>query len=91
MVQNKQKGGPKAKLPRINKNDASWEKVKIKGNVVSEDGVGLEGLIGLEVLETYDPALVEMSKVGKSLSLYAPIYISCLPAQINTQGKAYGT
>ncbi|XP_005189033.1 ATP-dependent RNA helicase ddx24 [Musca domestica] len=62
MVQNKQRGGPKAKLPRINKNDASWEKVKIKGNVVSEDGVGLEGLIGLEVLETYDPALVEMSK-----------------------------
>ncbi|XP_061386161.1 ATP-dependent RNA helicase ddx24 [Musca vetustissima] len=62
MVQNKQKGGPKAKLPRINKNDASWEKVKLKGNVISEDGVGLEGLIGLEVLESYDPNLVEMSK-----------------------------
>ncbi|XP_075165605.1 ATP-dependent RNA helicase DDX24 [Haematobia irritans] len=67
MVQNKQKGGPKAKLPKLKtkspkQSAGQWEKVKLKGNVITEDGVGLEGLIGLEVLETYDPSLVELSK-----------------------------
>lgn len=41
----------------------AWEKVKIKGNVISDDGGGFEGLIGLEVLEEYDSKLVENAKV----------------------------
>ncbi|XP_036333094.1 ATP-dependent RNA helicase DDX24 [Rhagoletis pomonella] len=40
----------------------SWEQVKIKGNVISDDGGGFEGLIGLEVLEDYDPKMVETAK-----------------------------
>ncbi|XP_054740964.1 ATP-dependent RNA helicase DDX24 [Anastrepha obliqua] len=40
----------------------AWEKVKIKGNIISDDGGGFEGLIGLEVLEEYDPKLVETAK-----------------------------
>ncbi|XP_055920593.1 ATP-dependent RNA helicase DDX24 [Eupeodes corollae] len=45
-----------------------WEKVKIKGNVISDDGGGFEGLIGLEVLENYDKVLVEKGKKNKRLS-----------------------
>ncbi|XP_014096581.3 ATP-dependent RNA helicase DDX24 [Bactrocera oleae] len=44
----------------------AWEKVKIKGNVISDDGGGFEGLIGLEVLEEYDPKLVETAKGKRS-------------------------
>lgn len=69
MVQNKQKN-PKIKPPslKVNNNskpasDKNWEKVKIKGSVITEDGVGLEGLIGLEVLEHYDSNLIGTSKV----------------------------
>ncbi|CAD7012804.1 unnamed protein product [Ceratitis capitata] len=40
----------------------AWEKVKNKGNVISDDGGGFEGLIGLEVLEDYDAKLVETAK-----------------------------
>lgn len=72
MVQNKQKGGSKAKLPKLN--NGNWEKVKLKGNVITEDGVGLEGLIGLEVLETYDPSIVEVAKVC-NLQMIPPIKI----------------
>lgn len=68
MVQNKQKS-PKIKPPsvKVKKNAAKtidkWEKVKIKGSVITEDGVGLEGLIGLEVLEDYASNLIGTSKV----------------------------
>lgn len=34
--------------------DLNWQKVKIKGPVISNDASGLEGLIGLEVLEDYN-------------------------------------
>lgn len=43
-----------------------WEKVKIKGNVISDDGGGFEGLIGLEVLENYDNVLIGKDKKKKS-------------------------
>lgn len=68
MVQNKQKS---AKLPRAAKNSAkeasvskeeNWQKVKIKGHVISDDFGGYEGLIGLEVLKDYDAALVKSSQ-----------------------------
>lgn len=36
----------------------AWEKVKIAGNLITDDGGGLEGLIGLEVLEDYGAAVV---------------------------------
>lgn len=37
----------------------NWETVKIAGNLLSDDGGGLEGLIGLEVLEDYGEAVVK--------------------------------
>ncbi|XP_022224518.2 ATP-dependent RNA helicase DDX24 [Drosophila obscura] len=40
----------------------NWQKVKIKGHVISNDFDGYEGLIGLEVLEDYDAELVKSSK-----------------------------
>ncbi|XP_055859003.1 ATP-dependent RNA helicase DDX24 [Episyrphus balteatus] len=45
-----------------------WEKVKIKGNILSDDGGGFEGLIGLEVLENYDKALVGKEKKKRRIS-----------------------
>ncbi|KAH8309378.1 ATP-dependent RNA helicase DDX24 [Drosophila kikkawai] len=68
MVQNKQKS---AKLPRAGKNtvkepaapkEENWQKVKIKGHVISDDFGNYEGLIGLEVLKDYDAALVKSSQ-----------------------------
>lgn len=41
----------------------SWQNVKIKGHVISEEGVGLEGLLGLEVMENYDDLVVHNRKV----------------------------
>lgn len=43
--------------------DGSWSKVKIAGNLISNDGGGLEGLIGLEVLENYDTNMISTAKV----------------------------
>jgi len=67
MVQNKQKTAkpPKllkgaAKEPALSKAE-NWQKVKIKGHVISDDGGGFEGLIGLEVLKDYDASLVKSS------------------------------
>lgn len=40
----------------------SWEKVKIRGKVISDDGGGYEGLIGLEVLKAYKPNLISSEK-----------------------------
>ncbi|KAH8374408.1 hypothetical protein KR200_001678 [Drosophila serrata] len=68
MVQNKQKS---TKLPRAGKSvvkepavpkEENWQKVKIKGHVISDDFGGYEGLIGLEVLKDYDAALVKSSQ-----------------------------
>lgn len=53
----------KSKKP--NKKQPSWEKVKISGNLVSNDGGGLEGLIGLEVLEDYDQNIISEGGSGK--------------------------
>ncbi|EDX07893.1 GD25288 [Drosophila simulans] len=67
MVQNKQKTAkpPKllkgaAKEPALSKAE-NWQKVKIKGHVISDDCGGYEGLIGLEVLKDYDASLVKSS------------------------------
>lgn len=43
--------------------DGSWSKVKIAGNLITNDGGGLEGLIGLEVLENYDKNIISKAKV----------------------------
>ncbi|XP_055599928.1 ATP-dependent RNA helicase DDX24 isoform X2 [Uranotaenia lowii] len=48
--------GPKS-LP-----EASWKPVKLDGPVISDDGGDLAGLIGLEILETYDRSLVLKDK-----------------------------
>lgn len=40
-----------------------WKRVKIAGNLVSDDGGGLEGLIGLEVMEDYGNNTVTKDKV----------------------------
>lgn len=37
--------------------------MKIAGSIVTDDGGGLEGLIGLEVLEDYDHSVVASCKV----------------------------
>ncbi|XP_067627290.1 ATP-dependent RNA helicase DDX24 [Eurosta solidaginis] len=60
------KQGAKTKSIGIALKNNSWEKVKIKGNIISDDGGGFEGLIGLEVLEDYDPKLVENAKEKRS-------------------------
>ncbi|EAT39471.1 AAEL008728-PA [Aedes aegypti] len=51
--------GPKT-LP-----EASWKHVKLSGPVISDDGGDLAGLIGLEILENYDRALVTKDKKKK--------------------------
>uniref|UniRef100_A0A1A9V5E6 ATP-dependent RNA helicase n=1 Tax=Glossina austeni TaxID=7395 RepID=A0A1A9V5E6_GLOAU len=43
---------------------SKWVKVKIKGNVMSEENIGLEGLIGLEVLKNYDSTLIETKQAN---------------------------
>ncbi|KAL5288161.1 DDX24 family protein [Megaselia abdita] len=48
----KGKGGKIVNI--LNDEDLNWQKVKIKGPVISNDASGLEGLIGLEVLEDYN-------------------------------------
>ncbi|KAH8413852.1 hypothetical protein KR222_010030 [Zaprionus bogoriensis] len=57
----------KNKKPDKNANGASaktksWQKVKLKGHVISDEFSGYEGLIGLEVLKEYDPALVKSTQ-----------------------------
>ncbi|XP_058833519.1 ATP-dependent RNA helicase DDX24 [Topomyia yanbarensis] len=42
--------------------DASWKQVKLSGPVISDDGGDLAGLIGLEILESYDRSLVKKDK-----------------------------
>ncbi|XP_037043946.1 ATP-dependent RNA helicase DDX24 [Bradysia coprophila] len=62
-MKNKSKLKSKAtnKRPQI---EGSWSKVKIAGNLITNDGGGLEGLVGLEVLENYDKNII--AKVKKS-------------------------
>ncbi len=59
-IKSKQKSKPTNKKPPI---DGSWSKVKIAGNLITNDGGGLEGLIGLEVLENYDKNIISKTKV----------------------------
>lgn len=55
----KKASGKKARKAASNDlTKGAWEKVKIAGNLVTDDGGGLEGLIGLEVLEDYGAAVV---------------------------------
>lgn len=47
--------GKSGKILNFQQNEnLNWQKVKIKGPVISNDASGLEGLIGLEVLEDYN-------------------------------------
>lgn len=68
-LQKTQKNG---KVKKSTKTPApAWSKVKIAGNLVTDDGGGLEGLIGLEVLENYDSSVVATSgKVFSDLRIY---------------------
>lgn len=66
MVTTKVKKTPAAKQKQSNGSadtqavkSKSWQKVKLKGHVISDDFSGYEGMIGLEVLKEYDPALVK--------------------------------
>ncbi|XP_055535210.1 ATP-dependent RNA helicase ddx24 [Wyeomyia smithii] len=45
--------------------DVSWKQVKLSGPVISDDGADLAGLIGLEILESYDKTLVTKEKRKK--------------------------
>lgn len=51
------------KIKLANKKPPKWAKVKIAGNLVTDDGGGLEGLIGLEVLEDYNGTVISSKKV----------------------------
>lgn len=48
----------KAKHNKQPSKKRAWSKVKIVGSLVTDDGGGLEGLIGLEVLENYDKNVI---------------------------------
>lgn len=51
------------KVKQSKRKPANWAKVKIAGNLISDDGGGFEGLIGLEVLEDYNDACISTKKV----------------------------
>ncbi|XP_068148260.1 ATP-dependent RNA helicase DDX24 [Drosophila tropicalis] len=57
----------------------SWQKVKIKGHVISDDFGGYEGLIGLEVLKEYDSSMVK--------SKNKPLKRERRERETNTKGK----
>lgn len=61
-------------IAKSTKNNSSWQKVKLAGNLISDDGgKGLEGLLGLEVLESYDDASVTKAKFERAkVSLKLP-------------------
>lgn len=66
MLKNKLKTPKTPNMPKVineGLGKSKWVKVKIKGNVMSEENVGLEGLIGLEVLKDYDSTLIETKQV----------------------------
>lgn len=58
-IQSKKKIKSRDKKPIV----GSWSKVKIAGNLITNDGGGLEGLVGLEVLENYDSKTITKAKV----------------------------
>lgn len=59
-IKSKQKRKSSDTKPSV---EGSWSKVKIAGNLITNDGGGLEGLVGLEVLETYDKNIISKAKV----------------------------
>uniref|UniRef100_A0A1B0B7D4 ATP-dependent RNA helicase n=1 Tax=Glossina palpalis gambiensis TaxID=67801 RepID=A0A1B0B7D4_9MUSC len=62
MLKNKLKAPKTSNMPKVINGGlgrSKWAKVKIKGNVMSEENIGLEGLIGLEILKDYDSTLIE--------------------------------
>lgn len=69
MVTTKAKKSPNGQQKKPNKDAESksskltnWQKVKIKGHVISDEFSGYDGLIGLEVLKEYDPTLVKSTE-----------------------------
>lgn len=60
----KQKSKATSKRPPI---EGSWSTVKIAGNLITNDGGGLEGLVGLEVLENYDNNIIAKAKVTETI------------------------
>ncbi|XP_017839841.1 ATP-dependent RNA helicase DDX24 [Drosophila busckii] len=49
----------------VSKKPKGWQKVKIKGHVISDDFGGYEGMIGLEVLKEYDAGMVKSTQKNK--------------------------
>lgn len=72
-LQKTQKNGKVKKSAKVP--SASWSKVKIAGNLVTDDGGGLEGLIGLEVLENYEPSVVATSGKVSTLTKHQIWYL----------------
>ncbi|TDG38158.1 hypothetical protein AWZ03_015420, partial [Drosophila navojoa] len=71
----KNSGNVKQKKPKSDSDipalkSKGWQKVKIKGHVISDDFTGYEGMIGLEVLKEYDPALVKSTQKQSNDSGY---------------------
>lgn len=69
---------------------ASWKQVKLSGPVISDDGADLAGLIGLEVLESYDKKLVKKDrkkKLEKDPILLEDENEQDLPGKRNTKHK----
>lgn len=61
----KLKKNPKKKntIAKTSKPNSAWEKVRLAGNLISDDGgAGLEGFLGLEVLESYAKSSVTKEK-----------------------------
>lgn len=58
----------------VDLNAQKWKKVKVRGIVKAEENAtSLENLIGLEVLETYDPNLVAKVNIQRKLMNYKSI------------------
>lgn len=72
-TKSKQKSKSPAKKPSI---DGSWSKVKIAGNLITNDGGGLEGLVGLEVLENYDKNIIAKTKVKHHVIVIGNVCVS---------------
>lgn len=51
---------------KAKKSNTEWKKIKLAGKLISDDGgVGLEGLLGLEVLEDYGGMSITKTKFEK--------------------------
>lgn len=64
-----QKSIKKKSGAKLSGKNTAWQKVKLTGNLLSDEGgAGLEGLIGLEVLENYGNDLSVIREKPKRVS-----------------------